>query len=83
MFSLNEDTSLVQYKRYYEDKEDVYPALSLCFRNPFSDQKLGQASADLNRTAYYQFLNGDYMTPKIKTIDYESITQNMSASIIR
>ena len=83
MFSLNEDTSLVQYKRYYEDKEDVYPTLSLCFRNPFSDQKLGREGADLNRTAYFQFLNGDYITPKIKNIDYKSITLNISASIIR
>ena len=83
MFSLNEDTSLVEYKRYYEDNADVFPTLSLCFKNPFSDEKLGKASAGLNRTAYFQFLNGEYMSPKVKAIDYKSIKMNISNSIIR
>ena len=82
MFSLNEDTSLVDYKSYYEDKEDVFPSLSLCFNNPFSDKKLGQAITGLNRTTYFQFLNGEYLSPEIMAINYESITMNISDSII-
>ena len=80
MFSLNEDISLVEYKRYYEKKADVFPALSLCFRNPFSLTKLEQAG--LNHTSYFNFLNGEEMSPKIKSIDYNSITMNVSVNII-
>ena len=82
MFSLNEDTSLVKYKYYYEEEQDVFPSLSLCFNNPFSDKKLGQAITGLNRTTYFQFLNGEYLSPEIMSINYESITMNISDSII-
>ena len=80
MFSLNEDISLVEYKRYYEKKDDVFPVLSLCFRNPFSPTKLERAG--LNDTSYFKFLNGEEMSQKIKSIDFKSITMNISANII-
>ena len=82
MFSLNEDTSLVEYKQYYKEKGDVFPALSLCFNNPFSAKKLDQASSGLNRTSYYNFLNGEDMSSKMKAIDYKSVTMNISANVI-
>ena len=80
MFSLNEDISLVEYKRYYEKKTDVFPALSLCFRNPFSLTKLERAGS--NRTSYFKFLNGEEMSQKSESIDYKSITMNISDNII-
>ena len=80
MFSLNEDTSLVEYKRYYEKKTDVFPVLSLCFSNPFSLAQLEQASS--NRTSYFKFLNGEEISQEIKSIDYKSITMNISDNII-
>lgn len=80
MFSLNEDISLVEYKRYYEKKTDVFPALSLCFRNPFSLTRLEQTG--LNHTSYFNFLNGVEMSQNIQLIDYKSITMNVSANII-
>ena len=83
MFSLNEDTSLVEYKRYYEEKCDVFPALSLCFSNPFSATKLVQAGAVLNHLSYFKFLNGEDMTPKLEAINYESIIMNITGSVKR
>ena len=77
---MNEDISLVEYKRYYEKKDDVFPVLSLCFRNPFSPTKLERAG--LNDTSYFKFLNGEEMSQKIKSIDFKSITMNISANII-
>ena len=81
MFSLNEDTSLVEYKRYYEEKPDVFPSLSLCFSNPFSLTKLEQAG--LNGKSYFKFLNGEDMSPKLEAINYKSITMNITGSVIR
>ena len=82
LFSLNEDTSLVEYKRFYDRKTDIFPALSMCFNNPFSHTKLWQASAGLNHTSYFKYLNGDEMSPEIKSIDYKSIAMNISDYII-
>ena len=38
IFSLNEDLCVVDYKKYYQEKTDHYPVLSLCFENPFSSK---------------------------------------------
>ena len=81
-FALNEDTSLVEYKHYYEGKDDIFPALSLCFRNPFSIRKLDIALDGLNHTSYFKFLNGEDSNPEMSAIDYDSITMNISSNII-
>ena len=39
-YSLNEDLSKVDNIPFYESKQDVFPVLSLCFKDPFSDEKL-------------------------------------------
>ena len=82
MFTLNEDTSLVEYRHYYEEKDDVFPALSLCFRNPFSIRRLDIALDGLNHTSYFKFLNGEDSNPEMSAIDYDSITMNISSNII-
>ena len=36
----DEDVSLVNYKRYHSDKNSIYPSLTLCFNNPFLNDRL-------------------------------------------
>ena len=47
-FALNEDLCIVDYKRYYETEHDVYPSLSLCFRNFLSEIQLREKNSELN-----------------------------------
>ena len=58
IFSLNEDLSIVDYKKYYQSKSDVFPVLSLCLRNPFSKKNLRMTGAGINETSYLHFLEG-------------------------
>ena len=41
-FSLNEDVSVVQYKKFYETNDDVFPTASFCLENPFSAKRLSK-----------------------------------------
>lgn len=83
IFSQNEDLCIVDYKKYYQDKTDVFPVLSLCFRNPFSNKKLGMSSAGINDTSYLEFLEGKYFSPEMLAIDYKNITMDMSEYLVR
>ena len=42
MYDLDEDTSQVDFKRYHETEDDLYPSLTLCLKDPFDDSKLKQ-----------------------------------------
>jgi hypothetical protein len=78
LFSLNEDLSNVDNKLFYETKHDVFPVLSLCFKNPFSEGKLKMTGTGINATSYLKFLNGEYFSSEMKDIDYENITMDIS-----
>ena len=77
-YSLNQDISRIEYKKYYEKSSDVYPVLSLCLKNSFSKTKLQMTSQVLNETLYRQYLKGDYFSPKFMEVDYDDIRLNLS-----
>ena len=81
-FKLNEDLSIVEYKKYYESKTDVFPVVSLCLRNPFSKKNFRMTSPGINETSYVNFLEGKYFVPEMLTIDYENITLDMSKYVV-
>ena len=43
-FTLNESIVSLEYKNFYDTSEDVYPLMSLCFKNPF--KKDGENKTD-------------------------------------
>ena len=74
IFSLNEDLCIVDYKKYYESKSDLFPVLSLCLRNPFDEAKLKIQNPSLNATLYLKFLEGKYFHSDLMNINYRRIT---------
>ena len=83
IFSLNDDLCVVDYKKYYEEKTDHYPVLSLCFENPFSSDKLRMVSPGINETTYLKFLRGEYFSQEMLDVDYENVTMDISEYIIK
>lgn len=81
-FSLNEDLCIVDYKKYDQSKSDVFPVLSLCFKDPFSSKKLSMTSAGINETSYLKFLEGTYFIPEMLDIDYKNITIDISDNLV-
>ena len=81
-FALNEDLCIVDYKRYYETKHDVYPSLSLCFRNFFSEIKLREKNPGLNTSMYVEFLKGEYFDSEISSINYSEVENDINEKVV-
>ena len=75
----DDDVSLVNYKRYHSDKDSIYPSLTLCFNNPFLNDKLESFGNGINTTTYSKFLNGLYWDERFIKIDYDNVTINLES----
>ena len=82
-FSLNQDYSVIEYKKYHEDESDVYPMLSLWFKNPFDSDKIATDDTQINATSYLEFINGQYFAPKMLDIEHGKIIMNISVNTPR
>ena len=75
-FSLNEDSTLVNYKKFYDHEDDIYPTISMCLENPFLKKEL--AKYGTNESLYLAFLRGDYYSKKMAVINYTRVTIDIS-----
>ena len=69
----DEDVSLVNYKRYHSDRNSIYPSLTLCFNNPFINDKLKSVGKGVNITTYSKFLKGMYWDERMTQINYDNL----------
>ena len=74
VFSLNEDLCVVDYKKWYQEENDAYPMLSMCFAAPFSKEKFRSSGTGINESTYLKYLKGEYFDSNMLAIDYRSIT---------
>ena len=75
-YRLDEDLSVITYRKFYEREHDVYPTVSLCFNNPFLTQHL--ADSGVNESSYLGFLTGEYFSEEMLKINYENVTIDIS-----
>ena len=75
-YRLDEDLSVITYRKFYERENDVYPTVSLCFNNPFLAKRL--AESGINESVYLSFLTGEYFSEEMLEINYENVTINIS-----
>ena len=82
LFTLNEDTSVVDYQKYYHRKEDKHPMISLCLRDPFNNTQLEMLSGKFNATSYLEFIEGNYFSKDLLTYDYHKLKVNILEYVI-
>ena len=82
VYSLDEDSTSLDYKDYYKDEFDKYPMLSLCLKNPFNPTELQQISRNVNATSYLEFLEGRYFSSEILKYDYQDVILNLSEYVM-
>ena len=70
----DEDVSLVNYKRYHSDENSIYPSLTLCFNNPFINDKLTEYGNGINTSTYSKFLKGLHWDERMVNINYDNVT---------
>ena len=79
LFCLNEDLCLVDYRAFYEKKEDVFPTISMCLGNPFLETPLSKFG--VNKSSYFDFLNGSLISEQLLAVDYDHVTLDISKYI--
>ena len=78
LFSLNEDLCTIDYKVYHDNKQDVYPTLSLCFINSFSDVGHNIQDTHASPKAYLEFLRGNHFETKMLKVNYSTFSININ-----
>ena len=82
-YTLDKDTSSVSYKKFHEDKDSLYPSVSLCFADTFSD-----VMGEVEKSKYIEFLSGCEGNPDCvwnstyANIDYDLVTKDLLDYII-
>ena len=80
-FSLNKDVTVVRYRKFYDHKDDVFPTMSLCLGNPFSEKRLSKYG--VNITSYLAFLEGKMFDKEMLNIDYNYVKTDIMKYIKR
>ena len=80
LYSLNEDLCSIDYKVYHDNKQDVYPTLSLCFINSFSDVERNIQDNNISAKEYLEFLKGNHFDTKMLKVNYNAFSIDKYAS---
>ena len=81
-YFLNIDASVVENRYYFDDKDDVFPVMSLCFKQTFDNHMLEKWSKNISGSTYKDFLLGRYFDTDLAKIDYHSVSTNISKFIL-
>ena len=73
-YCLDKDVSLVAFVTFNHNENNIYPALTICFWNPFLNEKLKTYGDGINATTYSKFLQGKSWDPRMLDIDYDDVT---------
>ena len=76
-YSLNKDITIVRFKEFHADKDNVHPSISLCFRDVFREMNNVSDSKE-----YRSFLDGCRgrsckWNVSYSNLDYDNVTKNL------
>ena len=74
----DEDFSEIQIKTFHEDEQSVYPDVTVCFPNQYSNRKLEMYGDGINSSSYAKFLDGDLWDNRMVHIRYEDVSMRLS-----
>ena len=70
----DKDVSHINYRRFQDGKDSIYPSLTLCFNNPYRNDRLEDVGEGINITTYYNFLEGRHWDERMVGIEYDNVT---------
>ena len=71
-YSLDRDLTRINFKRFHQNEDDLYPSISLCFFDPYLPEKLKKYDTNLTQLQYTKFLQGHSWDEKVVGVDYEN-----------
>ena len=78
----NEDVSKTTFKKFHERSDSRYPVTTLCFKNPFIEKKLRYYGENVDIASYLSFLNGNFWSDRMLSIDYDNVTVSLHDNLI-
>ena len=78
-FWKDKDTSQITFKMYHEEKDGIYPSVSLCFEWPFLKERFENLEGGITASNYSQFLKGEFWDDKYQDIDYDNVTLDLKS----
>ena len=83
-FNKNEDVCEILFKTFHEDKDSVYPELSISVPNRFNETALREYDKGFNEVNYLKFLRGaQYWDDKMLDVDFEKVSMRIEDYIIK
>ena len=76
-FIKNDDVSLISFKTFHEEQDNLYPTMTMCFYNPFIQGELEKYGPGINTTSYSQYLQGNVWTDQMQNVLYDNVTISM------
>ena len=68
------DIGVVDYVSLEKSKDIEFPLATLCFQNPFVEERLKRNDSGINSTSYLKYLKGESQDGMFKSIDYQNVT---------
>ena len=81
-YSLDKDLCTVDFKKYYDDKQDEFPTLSICLDNENPESTLRTLHPPINKSMYLKFLKGAFFDADMIDIDYRNVTADLNDYIV-
>ena len=76
---LDSDVCLVDYKKFGDDQQSIYPSITMCFSNPILEKKLhDEYGTDYGVIGYKEYVQGVNSDSKFEKIDYERVSLQLS-----
>ena len=76
-YCLDSDLSLVDHKIFGDKDNYLAPSFSLCFGNPFIEERLNEYGQNITISEYKDFLYGNQFDIEKTKIDFEKVTKNL------
>ena len=81
-YNLDEDSTVIEGRSYFDNRDDVFPVMSICFKQTFKELNLKMHGTNLSTLDYRDFLIGETYHPSMKEIDYHGVSTNISDFIL-
>ena len=72
------DIGVVDYTQLKDEKDIEFPAISLCFNDPFLHEKLKISNSNITKESYWRYLAGELYDEAYEQIDYSNVTIDLS-----
>ena len=72
------DIGVVDYVSLEKSRHIEFPVASLCFQNPFVEEKLQRNYSGINSTEYLKYLKGESLDDIFESIDYQNVTLQLN-----